>query len=302
MPMGPLMYARLLLPLAALALVSATPPRPAPTPASYTELLTACEGKDGWRDPAPPVRIDGNVWYVGTCGITSLLITSPQGHVLIDSAEEEAVPLILANVRRLGFNPRDIKWLLASHTHYDHTGGHAAMQAATGAKIAALPDQARELEQGEPMGDDPQHGLIKGNRPVKVDRVLQDGVPLFLGLNRFTAFATPGHTRGSTTWVIRGCGRKVCPAVTYADSTSAISADGYRFTDHSDWVARFRTGVARIGTLPCSILVTPHPGSSTLFERFAGDAPLRNPQGCKAYSDYALGKLDERLAREKAAQ
>lgn len=303
MPMGLPMSAKALLPLAALALVSATPPRPAPTPASFTELLTACEGKDGWRDPAPPVRIDGNVWYVGTCGITSLLITSPKGHVLIDSAEEEAVPLILANIRRLGFNPRDIKWLLASHAHYDHTGGHAAMQAATGAKIAALPDQARELESGAIPADDPQHGIIdKGMAPVRVDRVLQDGVPLFVGPNRFTAFSTPGHTRGSTTWVIRGCGRKTCPAVTYADSTSAISAEGYRFTDHAEWVARFRTGVARIGTLPCSILVTPHPGSSTLFERFAGDTPLRNPQGCKAYSDFALGKLDERLAREKAAR
>jgi metallo-beta-lactamase class B len=289
--------------LGAIALTSATPPRSVEAkPASWTELLDACAEKDGWRDPAPPVRIDGNVFYVGTCGITSLLVTSPAGHILIDSAEEEAVPQILANIRRLGFDPKHVRWLLASHTHFDHTGGHAAMQAATGAKIAALPNQASELASGKTPDDDPQHGIAKGITPVKVDRVLKDGVPLFLGPIRATAFATPGHTRGSTSWVIRGCGKKDCPAVTYADSASPVSADDYRFTDHPAWVAQFRKGVRRIGTLPCSILVTPHPGSSTLFERFAGDAPLVNRDACKFYSAKSLEWLDSRLAKERGGK
>lgn len=297
------MFARPLIALAALALASATPPaRMVAKPASWTELLDACAEKDGWRDPAPPVRIDGNVYYVGTCGITSLLVTSPQGHVLFDSAEEEAVPLILANIRRLGFDPRDVKWLLASHAHYDHTGGHAAMQAATGARIAALPDQARELAAGKPAADDPQSAAIKEARPVRIDRLLKDGVPLILGRNRFTAFATPGHAQGSTSWVIRGCGKKSCPALTYADSASPVASSSYRFSDHPAWVAQFRKGVARIGTLPCTILVTPHPGSSTLFERFAGDAPLVNREACRFYADKSLEGLDQRLARERAEQ
>ena len=94
--------------IAAALLLGSAKQAPPPDPDSDKHaLLAACDGKHGWRDPAPPVRIDGNVFYVGTCGITSLLITSPQGHVLIDSAEEEAVPLILANVRQLGFEPRD---------------------------------------------------------------------------------------------------------------------------------------------------------------------------------------------------
>lgn len=271
-------------------------------PAPITELLDACQDKDGWRDPAPPVRIDGNVFFVGTCGISSLLITSPQGHVLIDSGEEEAVPLILANIRRLGVDPKQIKWLLNSHAHYDHAGGHKAMQAATGAKIAALPDQARELEAGAVQSDDPQHGLIKGMAPVKVDRRLADGVPLRLGLNRITASATPGHTRGSTSWIIRGCGRSACPPIVYADSASAVSADAYRFSDHPSWVAQFRRGVGRMATLPCTILVTPHPQSSTLFERFAGDAPLVNGQACRSYSATAIQRLDQRLAKEAGAK
>ncbi len=277
-----------------------TPSAVVKQPASYTELLSACKDKDGCRDPAPPVRIHGSVFYVGTCGISALLVTSPQGHALIDSAEEEAVPQILANIRRLGFDPRDIRWLLASHVHYDHTGGHAAMQAATGARIAALPDQSRELQQGTPQSDDPQQGVIKGIQPVRVDQVLQDGAPFSVGANQLIAFSTPGHTRGSTSWVIRGCSQPSCPAVVYADSASAVSAEGYRFTDHPQWVAMFRAGVARIGTLPCSILVTPHPAASALFERFAGDPPLSDPAQCRRYAQTWLGKLDERLAKEGA--
>jgi metallo-beta-lactamase class B len=288
--------------LIALALLAAAPAPPKAAPTRFAELLNTCADKDGWTDPAPPVRLDGQVYLVGTCGITSLLITSPQGHVLIDSGEEEAVPLILANIRRLGFNPSDVKWLLASHTHFDHTGGHAAMQAATGAKIAALPDQARELESGLPMPDDPQHGIIRGMKPVKVDRLLTDAVPLIQGQNRITAFATPGHTRGSTSWLIRTCSKRSCSSVTYADSISAVSADNYRFSDHPAWVAQFRTGVARVGDLPCSILVTPHPAASNLFERLSGAAPLADSAACKRYSANALAKLDERLAREAAAK
>lgn len=295
------MFGRVALGLLPLLLVSAAAPASfAPKAPPVTALLDACNQKDGWADPAAPARIDGQVYYVGTCGITVLLIASPQGHILIDAGPEEAAPLVLANIRRLGLNPRDVKWLLASHAHFDHVGGLAALQQATGAKVAALPAQARELERGEPFPDDPQFGVIKGFAPVKVARVLSDGVPIKLGANQATAFATPGHTTGSTSWVIRGCGAKACRAIAYTDSTSAISADTYRFSDHPAWTAMFRTGVARIAALPCTIQLTPHPAGSNLFERLAGDAPLRDSGQCKRYSAAALAKLDERLAKERA--
>lgn len=293
------MFAKALLTLAALALTSAIPPAIVDSVPPVTALLDACKGKDGWRDPAVPARISGNIFYVGTCGITVLLIASPQGHVLIDSGEAEAVPLVLANIRRLGFNPRDVKWLLASHAHFDHVGGMAALKVATGARVAALPQQARELVSGQTPPDDPQFGAIKGFAPVAVDRILRDGLPLRVGPVRITAFATPGHTRGSTSWVIRGCGAGACPSVTYADSVSAISADGHRFTDHPAWVTMHRRGVARIGVLPCAILVTPHPGGSQLFERLAGGAPLADPAQCRRYSQLGAARLDERLAKEQ---
>jgi len=280
------MYVRIAVALAALTLVSASPARFSPKAPPVTA-------------PAAPARIDGQVYYVGTCGITVLLIASPQGHMLIDAGPEEAAPLVLANIRRLGLEPRDVKWLLASHAHFDHVGAMAALQKATGAKVAALPAQARELERGEPFPDDPQFGVIHGFTPVKVARVLKDGVPLKLGPSQVTAFATPGHTTGSTSWVVRGCGTKACPAIAYTDSTSAISADGYRFSDHPAWTAMFRKGVARIAALPCTIQITPHPAGSTVFERLAGDAPLRDPEQCKRYAVAALQKLDERLAKER---
>jgi metallo-beta-lactamase class B len=296
------MFGKVLFGLAALSLVSAAPIPFAPKAPPVTELLKDCDQKDGWAEPAPPARIDGQVYYVGTCGITVLLIASPQGHILIDAGPEEAAPLVLANIRRLGLDPRDVKWLLASHTHFDHVGALAALQKATGARIAALPAQARELERGMPFPNDPQFGVIKGFTPVKVDRMLKDGVPLKLGLNQVTAVATPGHTTGSTSWVIRGCGARVCPAIAYTDSTSAISADAYRFSDHPAWVAMFRKGVARIASLPCSIQITPHPAGSQLFERLAGEAPLTDPGQCKRYSQQSLAKLDERLAKERQAK
>lgn len=267
--------------------------------AAPAEQTAACHGKDGWRDPAPPTRIASNVYFVGTCGITSLLITSDAGHVLIDTAEAEAVPQILANIQRLGFNPAEIKWLLASHVHFDHVGGHAAMQTATGAKIAALPDQARELEQGEPMPDDPQHGLIKGITPVKVDRRLADGETLVLGTNRLTAYATPGHTRGSTSWAIQACATGNCPQIMLADSISPVSTQDYRFAANTEWVGRFRSGVGRIAALPCAILITPHPGSSRLFERLSGAAPLADASACQAYSAEGLDRMERRLAAER---
>lgn len=267
--------------------------------AAPAELIGSCRGKSGWRDPAPPVRIESNVYFVGTCGITSLLVTSDAGHILIDSAEAEAVPQILSNIKRLGFDPTEIKWLLSSHVHFDHVGGHATMQAATGAKIAALREQARELEQGEPILDDPQHGLIKGIVPVTVDRQMTDGETLILGRNRLTAYATSGHTRGSTSWLIRTCISMNCPALLYADSISPVSADGYRFTANPDWVNRFRIGVGRIAALPCSVLITPHPEASRLFERLSGKEPLRDVSACQAYSAEGLDRMERRLIEEQ---
>jgi metallo-beta-lactamase class B len=128
--------------LALAALAGCVKPEPAPAALQIAEAppaakLAACEGKDGWSDAAPPAHVFANVYDVGTCGITVLLIASDAGHILIDGATGEAAPGILANIRKLGLDPADVRILLSSHEHLDHVGGLAALKAATGARMIA---------------------------------------------------------------------------------------------------------------------------------------------------------------------
>jgi metallo-beta-lactamase class B len=125
------MFARLALAGAALLTLGAAAPEEQPAGASK-DIAGACAGRDGWSDPAPPAHIHGRSWYVGTCGITVVLVETSAGLVLIDTGPEEAAPHVLANIRALGFDPRQVKWLLMTHEHFDHVGGMAAIQRATG--------------------------------------------------------------------------------------------------------------------------------------------------------------------------
>ncbi|WP_260923938.1 subclass B3 metallo-beta-lactamase [Novosphingobium sp. 9] len=262
-------------------------------------LLKACEGHDAWDYPAPPVKVYGNTWYVGTCGITALLVTSPQGDVLIDAGVAAAAPLLLANIRKLGREPRRVRMILATHDHFDHVGGLAALQRATGATVAALPVQARVLATGRPEEDDPQAGDLSPFDPVNVTRTLTDGVPVTMGSLRFTPHATPVHAPGSTSWVWQSCENDQCRTISYLDSASTISADGYRFTDHPQRMAAARRGLATMAALPCGILLTPHPGQSDMFERLAGEKPLYDPSACRTYAREAGERLTKRLASER---
>jgi metallo-beta-lactamase class B len=262
-------------------------------------LANACAGHDGWTDPAPPAHIFGNTWYVGTCGIAAILVTGPQGHVLIDGGMAEAAPLVLANIAALGFKARDVRWILASHEHFDHVGALAALQRATGARVAAMAPAATTLESGLPARDDPQYGNLKSIEPVKVDRVLADGDNIVVGQVALTAHATPAHVAGSTSWTWQACDKAfACHMIAYADSATAISADGYRFTQHPGQVAQVREGLARIAALPCDILLTPHPSASAMMTRFSGAAPLNDASVCRTYAEAAQQRFDARLATE----
>ena len=153
------------------------PPAPAATPAGST-LATACAGRYGWSDAAPPAKIFGNSYYVGTCGISAILIDASGGLVLIDTATEEAAPSILANIRALGFDPKNVRYLLASHEHYDHVGGLKTLQDATGATIVARHEAVATLTSGEPEARDPQRGAITPFSGVTVAGQLRDGEEL----------------------------------------------------------------------------------------------------------------------------
>ncbi|MEO6519117.1 MAG: subclass B3 metallo-beta-lactamase, partial [Pseudoxanthomonas sp.] len=266
---------------------------------------TACAADAGWNDAAAPRRIHGNTWFVGTCGISALLVTSPQGHVLLDGGTPKAAVQILANIRALGFNPEDVRAIMLSHEHVDHAGGLAALQAATGAPVLARAAAVQTLKRGVSDRSDPQL-LVLDPFPA-VDRVLviADDEVVKVGPLSLQAIATPGHTPGGTSWTWRSCEDADCRQIVYADSLTAIADDVYRFTDeseHAGVVAAFRQTLSRVAALDCEILLTPHPSASQMWSRIGPGAThaLVDTGACRAYAATAGKRLDQRVAEEIA--
>lgn len=273
----------------------------APIEESGPQWAAACgDSTMEWDKPAPPVRIHGNTYLVGTCGISSILIAGKEGHVLIDSGTEQGADLIAANIRSLGFKLKDVRFLLTSHEHFDHVGGMARLQQLTGAILVSSAPAERVLNSGVPGTDDPQSGMHMPFPAANVGRVVGDGSDVRLGDIRVFAITTPGHTPGALSWRWESCEGGVCRTMVYADSLSPISRDDYRFSDHPEYLASYRAAVAKIAASRCEILLTPHPSASAMKERMTGEQALFDPAGCRNYAA-AIGKrLDERLAKETA--
>ena len=274
----------------------------APIETAGPGFAAECKGSDDWDKPAPPVRIHANTYLVGTCGISSILITGRAGDILIDAGTEKGAELIAANIRRLGFRPQDVKYLLHSHEHLDHVGGIARLQQLTGATLVASAEAAKVLNTGLPSADDPQAGMHKPFPAAQVGRVIADGGDVLVGNIRVFAMTTPGHTPGATSWRWESCDGGVCRTIVYADSLSAISRDDYKFSDHPDYLAAYRASIAKIADSPCEILLTPHPSASSMKERMSGKLPLFDPDGCKNYAATLTKNLDARLAKEAAGK
>ena len=161
------------------------------------------QGSPDWTEPFPPFRIAGNLYYVGSKGLANYLITTPQGHILVNSDLEASVPLIRASVEKLGYKFSDIRILLISHAHWDHDAGSAAIKTLTGAKYMVMDADVPVVESGGKA--DFQYGNQPASLypPAKVDRVLHDGDEVKLGDATLVARLTPGHTKGCTTWTMR---------------------------------------------------------------------------------------------------
>ncbi|HEX6908997.1 MAG TPA: subclass B3 metallo-beta-lactamase [Longimicrobium sp.] len=263
-----------------------------------------CSSCAEWNEPRAPFRIHGNTYYVGTQGLAAVLITSPQGHVLIDGALPNSAPLILANIRALGFDIRDVKLILNSHAHFDHAGGIAALQRASGARVAASAWSAAVLERGNSPAGDPQHGILLDFPAVAGVQRFADGETLRVGPIAVTPHAAGGHTPGGTTWTWRSCGDAGdCVNLVYADSHTPVSADGFRFSDSRAYpgaVADFERTFATLDALPCDILVTPHPAASSLWQRLeGGDDGLAEPAACRRYAAAGRQRLQQRLRTER---
>lgn len=276
---------------------------PAAAFASDVSPAKTCKDDAGWNDPATPLQVYGNTWYVGTCGISALLVTSDEGHILLDAATPQAGAQILANIRTLGFKPEDVRAIVLSHEHFDHAGSLAELQKATGAPVYARAPAVATLKRGASDRSDPQFQVLEPFPAVeRVLTIADDGV-VRVGPLALQVVATPGHTPGGTSWTWQSCAGDACRTMVYADSLTAISDDVYRYSDdtaHPAYVAAFRDTLARVAALECDILITPHPSASQLWTRIGprANAPLVDRGACHAYARKATERLDKRLAVE----
>ena len=269
-----------------------------------------CDSCDEWNLPLAPFKVFGNTYYVGTAGLSALLITSDQGHILLDGGLTQSAPLVAANIVKLGFKVEDIKLILNSHAHYDHAAGIAALQRASGATVVSSASGAEGFALGNAVPDDPQAGFGKAENAfpaVNNVRVVKDKDVVRVGLLAVQMHNTAGHTPGSTTWTWQSCVDGKCLNLVYADSISAIAAPGFRFTGDAKTPSRveqFRNSIATVGELPCDIMITTHPMATDLAGKLKKRAakpaadPFIDPQACRVLAANAMKALDARVAEE----
>jgi metallo-beta-lactamase class B len=264
------------------------------------------QGSPDWTEPFPPFRIAGNLYYVGSKGLANYLITTPQGHILINSDLEASVPLIRASVEKLGFRFSDIRILLISHAHWDHDAGSAAIKTLTGAKYMVMDADVPVVESGGKA--DFQYGNQPASLypPAKVDRVLHDGDQVKLGDAALVAHLTPGHTKGCTTWTMKVTETGKTYNVVIVGSPNVN--EGYKLVRNSsypeiasDYERTFRV----LKSLPVDIFLGAHGSYFDLETKYGllkerAAAPFIDPAGYKAYVAERGAAFRTELARQKA--
>lgn len=239
-----------------------------------------------WDEPFPPHRIADQLYYVGSKGLASYLVTTSKGHILINSSFERTVPIIRGNVEKLGFKFTDIKILLASHAHSDHVAGHALIKELTGARVEVMAGDAQVIA----SGGKGQYLYSEGWKPCAVDRVLKDGDVVALGEATLRARHTPGHTRGCTTWTMQAAdGGKLRNVVVIGSPN--VNA-GYQLITNRDYpeiADDFAKTFRLLKSLPCDIFLGAHGnyyGMEAKFARLQKEPktnPFVDPEGYRAY-------------------
>jgi metallo-beta-lactamase class B len=249
-----------------------------------------------WNKPFAPFTVIGNIHYVGTEGVSAFLITTPKGHILIDGILAQSVPQIIANIRALGFDIRDVKFLLNSHAHIDHAGGLAGLQRASGAKMVASAGDRPTLEAGA-IGFGPTKGMAFP--PVRVDRVIADGGTVSLGGTTLIAHLTPGHTQGCTTWSMSVRGADGAPHTAVFHCSTTVAGQTLVPESWPGMVAAYRATFAKLRTMKADVLLAPHDNFFDLESRrarqIAGDANAFVDSG-------ALGQLNDEMAKAFEAE
>ena len=256
---------------------------------------------ESWNRPTTPFRVIGNIHYVGTEGLASYLITTPQGHILIDGASPQSAALIEKNIVALGYSLRDVRYLLNSHAHFDHSGGLAQLKKDTGAKLVASEGDRSALEGGFYLGYEDNHTLDAP--PVQVDRAINDGDRVTLGNVTLTANITPGHTRGCTSWSmpVSEAGREY--QVLFFCSSSVALNRLVGPPQYPGIVADYERTFARARTLHVDVFLAPHPEMIGLEDK---RARLR-PEGANPFVDSSafgafIAESEADFRRQLAAQ
>jgi len=261
-----------------------------------------------WTEPFPPFKIAGNLYYVGSKGLANYLITTPEGHILINSDMEENVPLIRASVENLGFKFTDIKILLISHAHWDHDAASDTIKKLTGAKYMVMDADVSVVESGGKAdfqyGNDPTT-LYK---PTKVDRVLRDGDEVKLGGTVLVAHLTPGHTKGCTTWTLKVAeGGKTYDVVIIG---SPNVNPGYRLVNNTTYpriAEDYQKTFKVLKSLSCDIFLGAHGnyfGLDTKYPRLKteGLSVFVDPAGYKKYVEEKEQEFKKELAKQRTVQ
>lgn len=267
----------------------------------------AAQANPEWTESFPPFRIAGNLYYVGSKGLASFLITTPEGNILINSDLEANVPMISASVEKLGFHFKDTRILLISHAHWDHDAGSAMIKQLTGAKYMVMDADVSVVESGGKT--DFQYGNTPGNSypPVKVDRILHDGDHVELGGAVLVAHLTPGHTKGCTTWTMQVADRGKTYNVVIVGSPNVNP--GYKLVHNAAYpqIAEDYERMWRVlKSLPCDIFLGAHGGYFGLEGKYAlmkngGSNPFVDPEGYKKFIAEKEREFRDELARQKLA-
>jgi metallo-beta-lactamase class B len=266
--------------------------------------LLAAQSRD---KPFPPHRVIGNIYYVGSAQVADFLITTPQGHILINSDLETSPPLIRASIEKLGFKFSDLRILLISHAHWDHDGGSAAVKTLTGATYMVMDRDVSVVESGGKT--DFQYGNSPASLypPTKVDRVLHDGDEVKLGGTKLVAHLTPGHTKGCTTWTMKATEAGKSYDVVIIGSPNVN--DGYKLVGNPSYpeiVSDYERTFQVLKSLPVDIFLGAH-GSyfdlQTKYPRLKDGAanPFIDPAGYKSYVADREQAYRTELAKQKAA-
>jgi metallo-beta-lactamase class B len=260
-----------------------------------------------WTAPIEPLRIFENVYYVGTEDLASYLITTPQGHVLVDSGVAQNAATIRKGIEQLGFKLADVKYLLTTQAHFDHVAAHAELQRLTGAQVVASDGDAELLETG---GKTDYHFGPAYNFPrVRVNRRIKDGETVTIGDVVLTAHLTPGHTQGTTTWVMPVTSAGVPTNVVFVGSTAVNP--GVKLVGNIKYpriAEDFAASFERLKHIKVDVFLTAHLSATGGLEKIAklrngaSPNPFIDPAGYAAYLERSKRTFEAELAKQASSK